>query len=401
MSYIEIGDKSQCSGCFACYQKCPKKCIEMEFDNEGFIYPKVSKENCINCGLCTKVCPIENSNKFGNEFSQPIALGGWNNNLDIKMKSSSGGVFSTIAEFVINKGGVVFGVAFDENFQTKHIMVDDNIKLEEIRGSKYVQSMVGDTYIQTKAEIEKGRVVLYVGTPCQIAGLYAFLDRKYDSLITIDIICHGVPSTKVYKDYLNALKQNYDSDISYLNFRDKQNGWNLGISMNVKFKNSNEYSRPGYEDNFIKGFLRDLYLRPSCYECKFAKVPRIADISLGDFWGVSNYYPELFDDKGTSLVLINNQHGKDIIEKCIDKIMLKDVDLKLPLKHNPSIASPVNYNPERKKFFRDYNKKGWRYVEKKYLAEPSLIKKVILRFHSYYKKYIKQLLLSILVVKKI
>jgi len=376
MACIDISNKSHCSGCFACLQICPQKCTTMEYDNEGFLYPNVDKQNCISCGLCKKTCPMENEDMFVNDFNPPVTFGGWNNNMNIKMQSSSGGVFSTVAELVLNQGGVVFGAVFDDNIKLKHIMIDDVLNLGKLRGSKYVQSEIGNTYIQAKTELENDRNVLFVGTPCQIGGLYAFLNKKYDGLITIDLVCHGVPSPKIFKDYIGGLEQKYNSKISYLNFRDKRTGWNSGISIKAEFGNSKEYFVIGYKDNFITGFLNDMYLRPSCYECNFSKLPRVADISLGDFWGVANYYPELDDNKGTSLILVNNIKGKAMIEKCKNKLILKLVDYKLALKHNPCIASSVIQNRKREQFFRNYNKKGWKYVERKYL-KPPFIKKVL------------------------
>lgn len=377
MSCIKINNKSECSGCSACSQICPQKCISMEYDSEGFLYPKINEENCTNCRLCKKTCPVKNLNIFNNKFNPPIALGGGYNNIDIKMQSSSGGVFSAVAELVLNDDGVVFGAAFDADIHLKHTMIEDILDLDKLRRSKYIQSEIGYTYIEAKKELDKDREVLYVGTPCQIAGLKAFLVKDYDNLISIDIVCHGVPSPKVFKDYIINVEKKYNSKISYLNFRDKRMGWNSGIATNVSFFNAKEYFVIGAKDSFINGFLSDIYLRPSCYDCKFSKLPRIADISLADFWGVSNYYPSLDDGKGTSLILINNGKGKLVIEKCKDKMTLKQVDLQLAVKHNPCIEGPVKQNPRREHFFKDYNKNGWRYVEKKYLGPPSFIKRLM------------------------
>jgi len=346
---IKITEKQNCIGCYACYNICPQKCISMLADDEGFWYPVVDTEKCTDCGLCEKVCPILNKKIVENH---PVAYACINKDEKIRQQSSSGGVFTIIAEKVIANNGVVFGAGFDDNFNVIHSWADKLNGLSNLRGSKYVQSCIGDTYKQAKDFLKKRRQVLFSGTPCQIAGLRAYLGKDYDNLICLDIVCHGVPSPKVWQRYKLYIEKIYQAKAQRITFRRKNCGWKL-FSMSFSFDNDIEYSQKLTEDIFMHGFLKNLYLRPSCYDCKFKTLNRQSDITLADFWGIENILPEMDDDKGTSLVMINSKKGAKIFSSLIDKMNYKKVDIDQAILYNSAAVKSVDYNPKREKFFED------------------------------------------------
>ena len=298
---INIKDKSKCCGCSACMNKCPKDAITMVEDEYGFKYPQVDMEKCINCGLCEKVCPYNNEYDKKQVFEKSIAYGGWNTDENIRAISTSGGVFTSIAKYIIEKNGVVCGAIYDKELNVVHDIVDNLDDLKKMNGSKYVQSDMKDNFRKIKEKLEKGVYVLFSGTPCQVSGLNSFLGKEYDNLYTCDIVCHGVPSPKVFEKYKKELEKENNSKLVNLNFRDKVSGWQ-GYSLSTKFDNNKSFSINAQKTSYMKAFLSDIDLRESCPTCKFAKLPRYADFTLGDFWGVDESYPDLNpDNKGTSL----------------------------------------------------------------------------------------------------
>lgn len=349
---IEINKKEECHGCHGCFNVCPKKCISMEIDNEGFWYPKVDKSLCIECNLCEKVCPIINIPKRENK--ETVALACKNKDEAVRTESSSGGVFTLLCEIVIKNGGVVFGAQYDEEFNVRHGYSETIEGCSKFRGSKYVQSIIGETYKQAKSFLDSGKQVLFSGTPCQIAGLEKYLMKKYDNLIMIDIVCHGVPSPLVYRKYLTNIKSLNKGDIKNIQFREKSNGWK-DYNFKVEFTEG-EFIQKRIHNVYMEGFLTDLYLRPSCYECKFKKPVTSADITLGDYWGVENIHKEFDDDKGVSLILIHTEKGNNIMNGISNSMEVIDTNYEYSIKNNPSIVTPVNYNSKREKFFNNIEK---------------------------------------------
>lgn len=348
---IEIRTKEDCCGCYACYNICPKECITMETDNEGFWYPNIDKDKCINCNLCKKVCPI--INKPNSFLYEKKSYAVFNKNEKIRLESSSGGIFSLLAEYVINNYGSVYGAVFDEDFNVKHIKITSLQDIELLRGSKYVQSRINDIFKSIKFDLKNNKMVLFTGTPCQVAGLQSFLQKKYNNLILIDIVCHGVPSPLVWQQYIDELKQNYKQDIKSIYFRDKSTGWK---TYSVKFLfDKDEYKNIGFKDIYMKGFLNDIYLRPSCYNCNFKGIERVSDITVADFWGIENILPKMDDDKGTSLVVIHSEKGKQLFDKLSETMIINEVDLNEAIKYNPSMIKSVKYNEKRKDFFLELN----------------------------------------------
>lgn len=349
---INITKKEECCGCYSCTNICPKQCIEMNIDNEGFWYPKVDKDKCINCDLCVKVCPVINTPEKERNSIQAYACK--NENEKERKESSSGGIFSLLCQEVINSKGVVFGAGFDENFDVIHSYSETIEGCNKFKGSKYVQSKIGETYKQAKEFLDNGRKVLFSGTQCQIKGLNLYLGRKYENLISLEIICHGVPSPKVFEKYKNLLSKRYESKIKNIKFRDKEKGWKT-FSFVTEFENNEKYSNTLKDDFFMLGFLKNIYLRPSCYNCAAKDFKSGSDFSLADYWGIQLIHPEFDDDKGVSLVLVNNLKGKRIFDSISQKMSFLETDLQHATKHNSCIIKSVKPNPNREKFFADMN----------------------------------------------
>lgn len=351
---ITINKKQTCTGCHACAAKCPKQCISMVSDTEGFWYPQINEEECIDCGLCKKVCPVITPIKFADTF-KPVAYACYNTDEKTRLASSSGGVFTLMAEAILKQGGVVFGAGFDEGFNVCHQCVENTKDLNKLRMSKYVQSKIGDTYKEAEAFLKADRMVLFTGTPCQIGGLKAYLGKPYDYLITQDIICHGVPSPMAWEAYLDFRKKSDGGCAARrIAFRQKDFGWKR-FSVSISYGNDTEYRQDLTQDSFMKGFLMDLYLRPSCHACVFKSVKRHSDITLADFWGIENVAPEMFDDKGTSLVLIQSEKGKALFKSIEKNLVCQGVDLDEALKYNPAAIRPAPIPKNREAF---YNRLG-------------------------------------------
>ena len=369
---IEIKNKIDCCGCQACYNICPKNAIEMQEDEKGFKYPKIDKEKCINCGLCNKVCPVINNKSIKNE---PKAYAAYCKNEEIRKNSSSGGIFTLIATQIIVEGGVVFGASFDESFNIKHIKIEEKEELQKLRGSKYVQSNIGETFKQAKKYLEDNRKVLFTGTPCQIEGLRNFLQKEYENLYLQDIICHGIPSPKVWNKYKEYRKYKDKEEPKKINFRNKNDGWSRYCLL-FDYKSS-EYKNTPSKDLYLQMFLQDLSLRDSCYNCKFKKYNRVSDITLADFWGIDNILPKMNDNKGTSLLIINSTKGQELFDKIKEETTFKEADLEEAVRYNTSMIQSVKYNSKRDKFFEELDNTSFDKLAKKYLNKTSLIKRII------------------------
>lgn len=380
---IEIKDKSLCSGCSACKNICPKNAIEMLEDECGFKYPKINKELCINCGLCNKVCPILNK-KIGE--NNPKCYACYNKDEKTRMNSSSGGIFSLIATEILNRDGVVFGAAFNNDFSLSHQYIEKIDELDKLRTSKYLQSNIGDSYKQVKKFLNEDRYVLFTGTPCQIEGLISYLGKTYDKLYTQDIICHGVPSPKVWEKYLKYREKIDKEKPKKINFRDKkQEGWKM-FSLSFKYKET-EYSKNQKQDLYMKAFLKDVCLRDSCYNCSFRKKQRLSDITLADYWGIEKIHPELDDNKGTSLVLVNSNKGKELYSAINKLIISKEVTIEDAIKSNKALIKSPNYNRYRDAFFKNLDKKEFDILVKKYVPKTSLKQKIKRKIKTLLKKF--------------
>lgn len=352
---INITDKSKCCGCSACANVCPKKCIVMISDKKGFLYPSVNKSECVSCGLCNKICPILNPKSNVEEKS---AYAAYNKDDETRKVSSSGGIFGCIANEILNKGGVVFGAAYADDFKSiKHTGIEKKEDLPKLYGSKYLQSEIGDSYQSAEVYLKTCREVLFVGTSCQIAGLKAYLRKDYENLLTVDVICHGTPSPRVWKDYADEKENEFQSKIVAADFRNKRFGWDKSVLL-LLFANGKEYCALGSKDDYIKGFLMNLYLRESCYKCVCKGNNVLSDISLGDFWGIEGVLPNFSDNKGASAVILNTEKGKAFFEKLKSELVIEKVDYSDVLKGNPALVSPVAKPDKSEKFWKLYHKQG-------------------------------------------
>lgn len=396
---ISIVDKAKCCGCTACSSVCPKGCVALTTDKEGFLYPVIDYKQCCNCGLCERVCPMLNQAKPN---ISPLVYAAANKDIKIRSKSSSGGVFTILGEKVLAKNGVVFGARFDSEFNVRHDFTVDDKGLNLFRGSKYLQSEMENNFRRAKDYLDTtGRKVLFSGTPCQIAGLRAFLRKDYDNLITIDFVCHGVPSPMVWKKYLatillpqgaaagknSVFKSLKELPWKGISFRDKRLGWKkygfhlisevaLKGDKNTVFTSSidgKELYQPFTENPYMQIFLSNLDLRPSCYDCPSKCGRSGSDITLGDFWGIDKIAPELDDDKGLSLVKINSERGRTLFES-ID-CMSVEMKYEDALKYNPSIEHSVKIPPYRNLFMEKCRTNGFEKAYN-YVMSQTLLSKI-------------------------
>lgn len=409
---IQVIHKEDCVGCDACVQKCPKHCIAMTEDEQGFLYPKVDLSLCIDCHLCEKVCPVLNQTSQ----REPIAVYAAKNTNDmVRDASSSGGIFYALAETIINEGGVVFGARFNEKWEVVHDYSETLEGVKAFQGSKYVQSRIGKTFIQAEEFLRAGRRVMFTGTPCQLAALGLFLRKDYGTqLLKVDVVCHGVPSPLVWRTYLEYIKRptgasagkNTDLQstlnikmpvITGISFRDKRIGWEkYGFAVHAVahkgdknsdlqfYKNYNEEQEllfePHYENIFMQAFLKDLCLRPSCYACPAKSGKSNSDLTLADFWNVEQLEPEAYTPSGTSLVLANTPIGEKALEIC-KSVRLKKSTYEKAVLSNPSLIHSVRYPKQADAFWKTFDRIGiyaiYPIVRK---MQPSAVRRVLSRF---------------------
>jgi coenzyme F420-reducing hydrogenase beta subunit len=350
---IGIENKEQCCGCEACVQVCPRKCISFNMDNEGFGYPKVNESECVKCGSCVKACPIINAKKPSDEIKK--AYIGYIKDEKIRAVSSSGGLFTAFAEYIIARNGAVYGAAFDKNFTAHHICVESSDDLGKLRGSKYIQSRINTSYIEAKEQLEQGRLVLFTGTACQIAGLKRFLGKEYDGLYTIDLLCHGVPSEKVWLRYTNELEKKHNAHIVSVYQKSKLSGWR-DSTFEIIFGNGDSERSVSSKNGFMRLFLSDICLRPSCHACRFKSLKRDADITIGDCWRIRDFDAEMDDDKGISNIIIHSEKGQRLFENISHLLNYKEADVDVALPKRSLSRISVARHRNRDKFFKKLNK---------------------------------------------
>lgn len=382
---VDIKEKKDCCGCSACVQRCPKQCITMVEDEEGFLYPRVDTSLCIDCHLCELVCPVINQG----EPREPLqCFAAINPDENIRQVSSSGGIFTMLAEQTIKNGGVVFGARFDEHWEVVHDCTDNVEGLAQFRGSKYVQSRIGNCYCRIEQLLKEGRKVLFSGTPCQIAGLHRFLRKEYDSLLTVDIICHGVPSPSVWRKYLteevtlirsreNAvlppdIQGKSTLSIDGISFRNKSSGWkkySFALILSAIDARGEKFSfclRSLVNENpYLCGFNVNLYLRPSCYDCPAKCGKSQSDITIGDFWGIERVMPQMCDDEGVSMVLPLTERGAKALMHLPG---LNALDALRASEYNRTFAHSSMYNGNRYLFFKKLRKKSFLCLFQRYVT---------------------------------
>lgn len=388
---INISDKTKCCGCSACYNICPKKAISMQEDNEGFLYPKVIEVYCVKCGLCLKTCPILNKKKDSEVLE---IYGAKNKNVEEQKTSSSGGIFSLLANYILDNNGIVFGASYNNKWEVIHKFIDKKDDLDSLRRSKYVQSDMNNTYQQSKKFLDNNKFVLFCGTPCQIAGLKSFLNKDYEKLYCMDIFCHSVPSPKVWKTFL---KQNFNiNDIVSIDFRSKDFSWDNSY-LKIILNNKKTYPHLPYYIRFItyfipkkyymklligfysisfrKGFLSSLYSRPSCHNCLFKGKKKQSDISVGDLWRISQIAPQMYDKNGVSVLTVNSKKGKFLFQQIKNNLNFTTINFDKMIKYNPYFSTSLTANPKREEFFKRYQKESLNNLINSMLGERWLLLK--------------------------
>ena len=367
---ISISNKVDCCGCNACGDVCPKNAISYSIDNEGFLYPVINKEKCIDCKECERVCPcMQNTYKI-EKYSEPKVFAAYSKDENIRLDSTSGGIFSELALAVYKQNGVVCGAVYNQDHTVSHILSYDKSQLSEIRSSKYLQSSAEGCYKAIKIALEKEILVLFCGTPCQVAALHNFVGKVYENLITCDFICRGVNSPRVFLSYMNMLEKRHGSTATQIKFKNKKWGWH-NFSMRVDFENGNQYCEDRYHDLFFIGYLQyGNFARPSCYKCRFKGFPQKSDITLADFWGIEKIDKTMDQDKGTSLVMINSEKGYRLFNIISDRICSKEFSVNEAAMGNPAMSSSlVSTIDNRKDFFDDLNVMGFEDLAKKYFVK--------------------------------
>ena len=351
-------EKNMCSGCGACKDICPFGAIDMELDKEGFYYPRINQDKCINCGLCARSCPF--NRKSINRDKEPKRIVGVKvKNLDERKTSRSGGIFTAMANYCLSQNGIIYGCVLDKELKVYHTSAESKEEANRFKGSKYVKSDLKDTYNRIKADLEAGKKVLFSGTGCEVAGLLATLKNVDTSnLYTCDIICHGVPSPMIYREFIDFMEKEHNSKITHIDFRDKSNGSSshLETLTCVTKKMTTNY----YTELFYSHYI----LRPSCYNCQFSNMDRIGDITIADFWGIKEENESFYDEDGVSLALINAEKGEELFSNIIDDIDFIDVNTKSYMQHN--LKKPSIEPSNRDEFWKDYEEQEFEYIMKKY-----------------------------------
>lgn len=369
-SFLKSNNKEDCTGCASCKNICPKQCINMEYDEEGFLYPNINKDKCVNCKMCIKVCPLEKEIKK-NEFKQEFyALK--NKDIKIREKSSSGGVFIPISNVILEKSGIVFGAKFDKDFYVIHEGVSSSKDRDLFCQSKYLQSDINDTYKKVKEYLNKNKIVLFTGTPCQIDGLNNYLGKDFENLITLDFVCHGVPSPKVFQSHIKDKIKKYKSKIKSINFRYKKEKWGTQ-NLKIIFENGKVYSPKGRDDKYYELFASDIILRKSCYKCKYSNLKRVSDITIADFWGINTIRPNFDDGKGSSLVIINSIKGKNIFELIKSEFQIEECSIEEARNSQYNLRASTKFNKKRDKFFDIYINNGYKVACIKCITIPEII----------------------------
>lgn len=378
MCIINRVKTNQCCGCSACVSVCPKECLTLNADKNGFLQVKLSKHNCIECGLCEKVCPVLNQREEKELEIEAFAVK--NTEESQRKNSSSGGVFIALANQVIEEGGVVCGAKFDKDFHLIHDFAQTKEELKPLMGSKYLQSDMKDCYKKVKNYLLQERLVLFVGTPCQVMGLKLYLKKEYDNLLAVEVVCHGVPSPLVWEKYLEEVckrKKISLNEIENISFRNKDKSWRV-FNLKIEGKEKTILKESLHDNLYMRGFLQNLFLRQSCHNCPAKNFNSMADISLADYWSIDRFHPEIDDNKGVSAMILYNKKIKlDFNKLFLDfkklKLDFKNTTLRNILETNTALVKSAKPHPRREEFFDTMQEKGLLNL-KQYVGEPTLKK---------------------------
>ena len=376
--YLITGNKAECCGCTACQQICTHGSITMQADEDGFIFPVKDLSTCTNCGLCERVCPFAHPH-----FESPPkhVYATMAKSLEVRTNSSSGGLFYLLASKIIEQGGIVYGAILDAKMQVRHVSAETIDELKPIRGSKYVQSSLGETYREIRSHLRNGRTVYFTGVGCQVAGLKEFLMKPYENLITSDLVCHGVPPQKLFDEHISYLEAEHNGKVIDYKFR---NNATWGGCEKVSVLNSSDhtktYTLPTYDlSPYLYSFMYSMVNRLSCYACPFAKVPRQGDITLADYWGIAKFFPQFDSSKGVSLIVVNTDKGEQMLSAIKDKLILNESNIDDAAKYNGNLVHKTNMPPIRRTVFQTIREKGYPEVAR-----------TIFRPSNYYRLLIKE-----------
>lgn len=390
---IELKNKKDCCGCCACVDICLHKAISLKTDIEGFWYPEVNPDLCTNCGLCDKICPelhIDELKK--NDYLQPVkTIAAIHKRMDVRWDSTSGGAFSALADVMYKQGGYVGGAIYNEDFSVRNYISNNPEDLLKLRSSKYLQSKAEGLYVEIRTLLRKGEKVLVCGTPCQMAALRSFLQKDYDNLIIVDFVCRGVNSPKVYRKYLDSLERKFGGKIVYVKAKNKELGWR-NLTRKVVFDNGAVYYGVRMDDDFRRGYHTNVYCRPSCYTCQYKGFPRISDITIADYWGIEKIEPNLDNNIGTSMILLNSRKGEAYFDLVKDNLEYCETSFHSILTGNPALLKPLSSAKiNREQFFVDLDKFSFEEVTEKYFP----LRKSTLTYKQRIKHFVKPLLLMV------
>ena len=375
---IILDDMNQCTGCTACESICPFDAIAMTENELGFFYPLIDTSKCVECGLCRKTCPINQKLRIS---ERSRCFGVINNNKDERLKSSSGGVFPLLAKVILGELGIVYGATYNDQDIVEHIRVSDLQDLPRLQGAKYTQSNLHDTFMNVKTDLENGKKVLFSGIPCEIGGLKSYLKKDYDNLLTVDLVCHGVPSPKAWKQYLKyRMEKDHEADLPRtVNLRNKDSGWSK-YNYSVEFSYDDKaYKNINGNDPYMTAFVSNKLSRPSCENCHFKGIERCSDLTLGDFWGIWDIDSQMDDNMGTSLVITHTQKGLHALDNISEYCKIKEYQVNDAVQGNPSIVASSAADSRRNEILKGDINREYKHVDddiSKRNSPPGILKRL-------------------------